>query len=138
MSGNLEETEVLSAAELRREISARNQVRGQQDNHEISWGPSEKFILSIRPFAAVLALVGHVRLDGWDTRFRDGRPAGAIFHSAHKETNHMNLTKNERLVFLAVRGTLMGVDEGCIALVTGLPWDEVQASLASLHITRPD
>jgi len=36
MSGNPEEAEVLSAAALRREISARNHARA----HEISWGPS--------------------------------------------------------------------------------------------------
>jgi hypothetical protein len=34
----------LSAAELRREISARNQIRGERYSHEISWGPSASVI----------------------------------------------------------------------------------------------
>jgi hypothetical protein len=37
-------TESLSAAELRREISARNLLRGEQFQHEVSWGPSASVI----------------------------------------------------------------------------------------------
>lgn len=44
MSDSLEETRVLSAAELRLEISARNHARGQQHSHEISWGPSKSVL----------------------------------------------------------------------------------------------
>ncbi len=36
--------EALSAAQLRQEISARNQSRGQHHNHEVSWGPSASVI----------------------------------------------------------------------------------------------
>ena len=36
--------EALSAAQLRHEISARNQSRGQQHHHEVSWGPSASVI----------------------------------------------------------------------------------------------
>lgn len=41
-------TDPLSAAELRREISARNQIRGGQHSHEISWGPSASVIFEER------------------------------------------------------------------------------------------
>lgn len=34
----------LSAAELRREIGARNLARGQRYSHEVSWGPSESIL----------------------------------------------------------------------------------------------
>lgn len=36
----------LSAAELRREISARNQARGQAYRHEVSWGPAASVIFA--------------------------------------------------------------------------------------------
>jgi hypothetical protein len=39
-------TETRSAAELRREISARNQARGRHYDHEVSWGPSASVIFS--------------------------------------------------------------------------------------------
>lgn len=37
-------TEILNAAQLRQEISARNLARGQQCTHEVSWGPSASVI----------------------------------------------------------------------------------------------
>ena len=37
-------TDSLTAADLRREISARNQIRGLRYSHEVSWGPSASII----------------------------------------------------------------------------------------------
>jgi len=39
--------ESLSAAQLRREINARNQARGRNLSHETSWGPSASVIFSV-------------------------------------------------------------------------------------------
>ena len=44
MNSYSEQTIALSTAQLRREISARNQCRGRQFQHEVSWGPSASVI----------------------------------------------------------------------------------------------